>query len=520
MTDDVYEQGRNRKGYKFDMDEISDSFFSRDMNTRTTRLIVNQLLGDHYLSDGYRVEWGLGYNRVASDEPNRIRSYTGFDNNSLYFSYRISDFDNRISSQEIDDTEVNGFLRNRIDFSVGEGSYHLNFGLNYRNKKRDFSNQFVGVQLMGFRKEDDNVDDLTSIFASPSFDRQKIKTIPADVYDGTLNAIAGFATFDFDYGTLNGNIGLRYEYDQIDVAWDINNDDPLREPEISKSHRRLYPSVNFRYSVNDKHMLRLSGSQTITLPEFKEIAPFAYTSPNSTLIQGSPELKISENFNADLKWEYFKAPDELISLAAFYKLIKDPINITSLTGGAGYLVYANTGEEANVFGLETEARLNLYKTDVNVVRMIVNGTKMWVKQDLLEAYRYNNKTTSGLQGASEVMSNLTVSYENKKYNFLASVSGAYASDRIFALGSPKDAANRDYLYNDEIIEKGFVTLDAVLNKDFNEHFSLKLVARNLLNPEIKMTQNLRDLNSREETNYVVESYKKGMKLQLSLTYTF
>jgi len=96
----------------------------------------------------------------------------------------------------------------------------------------------------------------------------------------------------------------------------------------------------------------------------------------------------------------------LLSVAAFYKNINDPINITSLTGGAGYLVYANTGKEANVFGLEAETRLNLYKTDDNVVRMILNGTKMWVEQDLLEAYQYNNRTTSGLQGASDLIANL------------------------------------------------------------------------------------------------------------------
>jgi outer membrane receptor protein involved in Fe transport len=264
----------------------------------------------------------------------------------------------------------------------------------------------------------------------------------------------------------------------------------------------------------------LSGSKSITLPEFKEIAPFAYTSPNSTIIQGSPELKASTNYNADLKWEYYKSADELISLAAFYKNIKDPINITSLTGGAGYLIYANTGKRADVWGIEAEARLNLYKTDHNIVRMILNGTKMWLEQDLLENFQFNNRTTSGLQGASEFIANLSVSYQNRPHHWMASLSGNYSSDKIFALGSPKDAANRDIYYNDEIIEKGFVTLDAVVSKDINDHLSLKFLARNLLNPEIKLTQNVRDLTSAEEVNYVVESYKKGVKLQLSLNYTF
>lgn len=520
LSDDVYEQGRDGKGYKFDMDQISDSFFARDMNLRTTLIMVNQLLGDHDLSENNKLQWGVGYNKVGSDEPNRIRTYTGFYNDGLFFSYRISDFENRKSSQEIDDREINGFIKDKIDFNISDNNYYADFGVNYRNKTRDFSNRFVGVFLGGVSTPTSNVDDITSIFTSSTFTDDRIKTIPDDVYNATLQALGAFASLGFDVGKFGGNLGLRYETNNINVAWDINNDDPLREPKIEKQYNELYPSFNLKYNIDDLHIFRLSGSKSITLPEFKEIAPFAYTSPNSTIIQGSPELKASTNYNADIKWEYYKSSDELISLAAFYKNIKDPINITSLTGGAGYLIYANTGKRADVWGIEAEARLNLYKTDNNIVRMILNGTKMWLKQDLLENFQFNNRTTSGLQGASEFIANLSLSYQNRPHHWMASLSGNYSSDKIFALGSPKDAANRDIYYNDEIIEKGFVTLDAVVSKDINDHLSLKFLARNLLNPEIKLTQNVRDLNSAEEVNYVVDSYKKGVKLQLSLNYTF
>jgi len=520
LTDQVYEQGRNGNGYKFDMDEISDSFFTRDMNSRTTMVLVNQLLGEHRFSDSNRLEWGFGYNLTAADEPNRIRNYTGFDQGSLYFSYRIADFENRKSSQEIDDRELNGYIRNKLDLAVDRHPWKLEYGINYRNKLRDFSNQFVGVQMMGVRKDDDNVDDLSSLFHDPGFQLSKIKTIPPDLYSGTLHALAGYLLVGFSYGKLNGNAGVRYEYDRMAVQWDINNDDPLREPRIRKEYKQFYPGINLRCNISEQQGLRLTGSRTITLPEFKEIAPFAYTSPNSTLIQGNPELKASRNWNADLKWEYFKSTDELISLSAFYKKIEDPINITSLTGGAGYLIYANTGEEAGVMGLEAEARLNLFKNELQSLRMILNGTRMWVSQDLLEAYQYNHITSSGLQGASELIANLTLSYAHQSANWQASLSGNYSSDRIYALGSPKDAANRDYLYNDEIIETGVVTLDAVLSKGLTDHLTVKLVARNLLNPEMRMTQNLRDLNSREVENHVVESYRKGIRMQLSVNYIF
>lgn len=520
LSDKVYEQGRNGEGYKFDMDQISDAFFARDMNLQTTQIMVNQLLGDHDLSENNTLEWGVGYNMVGSDEPNRIRTYTGFYNEGLFFSHRISDFENRKSSQEINDVEINGFIKDKIDFNINGSRYSADFGLNYRNKTRDFSNRFVGVFLGGVSTPVPNVDDITSIFTGSTFSDDRIRTIPDDVYNASLQAMGAFASLGFEYEKLGGNVGLRYESSNINVDWDINNDDPLREPKIDKKYNELYPSFNLKYNIDDLHIFRLSGSKTITLPEFKEIAPFAYTSPNSTIIQGSPDLKSSTNYNADIKWEYYSSADELISMAAFYKNIKDPINITSLTGGAGYLIYANTGKRADVLGIEAEARLNLYKTENNIVRMILNGTKMWLKQDLLENYQFKNRTTSGLQGASEFIGNLSFSYENRTHNWMASLSGNYSSDKIFALGSPKDAANRDIFYNDEILEKGFTTLDAVVSKDINDRLTLKFLARNLLNPEIKLTQNVKDLNSGEEKNYVVDAYKKGVKLQLSINYTF
>ena len=49
---------------------------------------------------------------------------------------------------------------------------------------------------------------------------------------------------------------------------------------------------------------------------------------------------------------------------------------------------------------------------------------------------------------------------------------------------------------------------------------VKLVGRNLLNPEIKQTQLVKSLITDIETNETVLSYKKGSQLTLSVKYTF
>ena len=49
---------------------------------------------------------------------------------------------------------------------------------------------------------------------------------------------------------------------------------------------------------------------------------------------------------------------------------------------------------------------------------------------------------------------------------------------------------------------------------------VKLIGRNLLNPEVKQTQLVKSLITNVETKETVLSYKKGSQLSLSVKYTF
>ena len=54
------------------------------------------------------------------------------------------------------------------------------------------------------------------------------------------------------------------------------------------------PSLNIKYAINEDQNLRFSVSQTVSLPEFKEVAPFVYESI-ATRIGGNPDLLGSSN---------------------------------------------------------------------------------------------------------------------------------------------------------------------------------------------------------------------------------
>ncbi|OIQ40295.1 MAG: TonB-dependent receptor [Bacteroidetes bacterium MedPE-SWsnd-G1] len=523
-VDNVYESGRNGEGYVFDQDPQEDGAFIRDQNLKQTRMYVNQLIGTHNLSETNKLEWAAGYNYVWAEEPNRIRNEVNIlDENTVQFAH-VGDFQQRKSSQKIVDDEINGYVNDQITFKPdADQPLKLNIGANLRKKERDFNSLMIGVRAKGVQTE--SIDDLNAVFTQSNFDNGTLilrERMP-DLYVGNLDVYAGYANLDFGFSKLTGNAGIRYESDKIDMLWDVANY-VGRIGELSNTYNNVLPSLNLKYELNDKSAFRFAASKTLTLPEFKELAPFEYVSPTGRVTKGNPELQESTVYNADIKWELFPSPAELISVSGFYKNIQDPINKAQTRGSSGIFTFDNTGEKATVYGLEFEGRWGLLKSedkDSDEVNFIVNVTKMWFDQDIYEEFQYNGKTSSDLEGASDLILNSSLNYSNNKENeFGATLTGNYSSDKIFALGAPEDFANSDVLYNDEIIEKGFFTLDLVLRKQLNERLSMSFKGLNLLNPQIEQTQKVKDIPTQVETNETVVSYKKGVDLQLGISYSF
>ncbi len=527
--DNLYEQGRKGYGYVFDQDPQEDGAFIRDQNFKQTTLFINQLMGEHKWNESNQLNWAGGYNFVLAEEPNRIRNEVNIlditVSPTIQYAH-VGDFQQRKSNQKIEDIEYNAFIENRWALGLKDEDdnkpYSLNYGLNYRHKERSFNSLFVGVKAKDFTAP--SIDELSSTFTATGFNNGlKLTTQPTDRYQAELDVLAGFVNFDFQLDTkLSGNLGVRFEQDEINVIWDVGNY-VGRIGTLNRVYESLYPSVNLKYELAENKYLRFASSITQTLPEFKELAPFDYVSPTGRVIGGNPDLEKSEIYNFDIKYEMFPQRGQLFSVTAFYKQINNPINLALTRGSSGYFSYFNTGEKATIYGFELEARTDLLKNDdgEGVLNMTANVTKMWLNQDLLEDFQYKDITSSSLQGAAGFIANGSLSYGDKKEKeFVATLTGNYSSDKIFALGSPEDLVNSDKFYNDEIIEKGFVTLDLVVSKELSKNLQVKVVGRNLLNPDIKQAQLVKSLINGVETNETVLSYRKGSQLTVSFKYKF
>ncbi|MBD0779333.1 TonB-dependent receptor [Maribacter sp. ANRC-HE7] len=568
ISESVFEGGRNGEATIFEETAPSEGLFQfvRDQNTKQTRLLVTQLMGSHGIGDNNTLKWAGGYNILNADEPNRIRNEVNWDPNNVEPDFdvqlgRNGGFQQRKSSQFIEDIEYNGYIKDVLDIikeDDNEKTFKVELGVSYRNKKRDFSSEFVGVEETSTNAVNpSSIDNIGSIFQQSNFDNGLLELNllgsnandeRKDIYTGELDSKAAFADFNVGLEKWNFNAGLRFQKDGIKVKYDIGNLFP-REGESFQEYNNLYPSLNIKYALNELHALRLAVSKTLTLPEFKEVSPFEYVSPTSQVIRGNVDLRASKNLNYDIKWEYFPSPTQLISASIFYKDISDPINKVRDRGSAGVFSYFNSAEKAEVFGLEAETKVDLIKPTINEedgtpsgqnLNMVFNATRMWHSQDLKEIYkddgtllrtfRYKGIEKTDLQGAADWIFNTSLNYNTIGQNpFSASLNANYASDKIYALGVPTDQSNRDIFYDDAIIEKGFVVLNAVISKMIAKKWKITLVGKNLLNPEIEQTQrilkNVAEIASdptaeRIEVDETVSSYTTGVGLSLGLSYRF
>ena len=113
-------------------------------------IFVNQLTGIHNFDDKLSLGWGIGYNKVFSDEPDRKRitlenyqfALDGDTNTNPVFYTNIP-FDNQRFFQSIKDDELNSYINLGYELS---DKVKLNFGYNGRTKERRFSSIRYGYE--------------------------------------------------------------------------------------------------------------------------------------------------------------------------------------------------------------------------------------------------------------------------------------------------------------------------------------------------------------------------------------
>ncbi|MCH6257633.1 TonB-dependent receptor [Puniceicoccaceae bacterium K14] len=305
------------------------------------------------------------------------------------------------------------------------------------------------------------------------------------VTEEDILAVYGMLETQVGEWTLNG--GLRYEQTETDTqgfgaVFIEDIEDPgeeifseFEELEKTNKYSDLLVSLNARYEIDENSIIRTSFSNTISRPKFGD---FAFRREihrvDEEIEGGNPDLDPYESTNFDISYERYIEPLGQWSISLFYKEI-DSFIYTSLSeikdessSEFGYeLITPQNGESASVRGLEIN-----WQQDLGSYADFLKGFGIYANVTFAdsesEGYLEREDETLPFLKQSDIISNLSLSYENEKMLFR--LSSTYRDEYLDEIGENVD--------EDRYIASHF-QIDAKAVYKINSNMSVFLDAINL-----------------------------------------
>jgi TonB-dependent receptor len=332
---------------------------------RTVR--SNQLRGEHQVNDANRVTWSLTSSGVERIEPDR---------SDLAYGYEFAPTGERLplawlgfipeaakrTSGDLDETALSADMDYALSFGPSERQTTIKVGGAWRQVKRDAHTASYNLRALGLDAAQRAAAPEHLIDgAVPAGDNAKL-TLEPNLRGGTYNATddvtAGFAMAEIPLGSKLRLIGgARVE------RWNLDMDaQPTSRAliNIRRTNTDVLPSIALNARLTDDHTIRLSASQTLARPEYRELAPISYRDMlGEREVFGDSSLVRTLVQNFDARWEWYPTFDELLSIGVFAKRFHDPIEpIDVATSGASQLSFINA-ESATNYGVELDVRKGL-----------------------------------------------------------------------------------------------------------------------------------------------------------------
>jgi len=328
--------------------------------------LSSQLAGEHQLGDRHRLEWSTSYAKVTRDEPDRseivyLLDTDPFGNALPPAWFSIANEGAVRTFAELDEDNVQGALNYRLTFGSRSRPHALKVGALYRSTDRTADNRAYSISANLPRGEQE-------LRPEEIFDGRH--TEPGDevfrltplgqggFYTARDRLAAGYAMFQvFLSDRVEVVGGARVENSRVTVSTQPTIGAPVTtEPEYTD----VLPSLAVNISLTEKHLLRFAASQTLSRPEYRELAPVQYREViGAENVLGNPDLRRALIQNFDIRWEWYPRATEVISIGGFYKRFEDPIEQVYLgTSGTRIISYLNA-ESARNLGVELEVRKNL-----------------------------------------------------------------------------------------------------------------------------------------------------------------
>ncbi|MBL7774559.1 MAG: TonB-dependent receptor, partial [Saprospiraceae bacterium] len=388
----------------------------------------------------------------------------------------------------------------------------------YQGKSRAFNARtmgFIRARVAGF----DN--SLLSLPQDQIFAPENIRdngfildeiTNPSDAYTANSDLTAGYVLLDNSiFEKLRISWGLRMERFNQHLESSDYSGNPLT---VNNNLTSWLPSANLTYRLNDQHQFRVSASKTVSRPEFREVAPFAfYDFYLNAGVVGSPDLTPGDVFNADLRYEIYPGQNELFSVSFFYKRFTNPIEFTFSSQGAGTRTFSFQNiPGARNYGVELELRKNLsfIASSLEDLTFFANGAIIRSRLDLSNVSSFDDNRA--LQGQSPYLLNTGLSYNHPDWGLSTTLVYNIIGDRVAQVGTVGYA---------DIYERHRNLLDFQVSKRLGERAEIKLTLGDILSPDFMYYQ---DNNANHKydagADNVMQRLNYGTTITLGFGYRF
>lgn len=144
---------------------------------------------------------------------------------------------------------------------------------------------------------------------------------------------AGYAMASLEFDNFTAIGGVRVEhtegtYDAFAIR-DTDGNGVLEPSDIAPlsfdtSYTHVLPSALLNYRPNEQVLFRAAWTNTIGRPNYSDIVP-AFEEEDGLGAAGNPDLDPFTSMGLDLSLEYYPGAESIVSVAAFYKNIDNPI---------------------------------------------------------------------------------------------------------------------------------------------------------------------------------------------------
>ena len=510
-------------------------------------LNTSQLSGTHKLANFLKVNWAAGLSNIERDIPNQRRvvyqkiSYLENDTTQNYAAIiqkngTIPTAAGNMFWAKTNEIIYSGKVDLIFPFEIKKSKQEIKVGASTQYRTREFSARNLGFSQYkpSGKKFNDSLTLLEpdAIFASSNLGQQASgkggfkldeATKVSDSYHANSLLNAGYLMMDSKITQkLRAVGGVRLEsYNQHFNYTEFGSN---LEKTIDTTVVDLLPSVNLIYGLTKKMNLRASYYKTVSRPEFRELAPFAfYNFVMDNILSGNPNLKRATIDNYDVRYEVYPSASQMFSVSGFFKEFANPIELINRTGtsGAPELYYTNIKKVQNV-GMEIEYRIKLdfftkKSGDSLKKNIFLSNSTLYSNVSIIRSTVFLDSIIGSggnrpMQGQSPYIINAGYQFEHPSQNWSMAVNYNIVGQRIFIVGNTQEPS---------VWENGRHVIDLQFAKKIEDKWEFKFNVKDLLAQKLLYFQDLN--NDKKYTKGIDNRWQEisfGQTISLSASYKF